>query len=315
MRSARVVVAMLVMGACGRFGFDATATSDSCTPGPCAPVPMDAPDLFDAPRGMAGVDSDGDGVFDDADNCIMAANASQHDEDADGYGDSCDNCPTLANTSQANSRETAAGATADTVGDACDPRPTQGGESILYFETFAGSALTTDWSVINGTWSVAADALAQPTITNDQRIHELAGVTGGDYVVETTFTFTGFDSANVNGGIVFRMQNNNGWLCGVFRDDTATPVVSLLMIWTLQNGAANFERNSATISEPTIGARYRILAGGYGSNQYCALDSFQTGTTAPFTSNKGLTGVPGLRTNYVAGTYSYFLVYGLGGPI
>lgn len=35
-------------------------------------------------------DSDGDGIYDDADNCIAVANASQRDSDRDGYGDACD---------------------------------------------------------------------------------------------------------------------------------------------------------------------------------------------------------------------------------
>ncbi|AFU98531.2 thrombospondin type 3 repeat-containing protein [Simiduia agarivorans] len=36
-------------------------------------------------------DSDGDGVTDDADNCVAIANASQLDTDADGAGNACDN--------------------------------------------------------------------------------------------------------------------------------------------------------------------------------------------------------------------------------
>lgn len=35
-------------------------------------------------------DSDGDGIADDADNCLQAANADQRDTDSDGYGNVCD---------------------------------------------------------------------------------------------------------------------------------------------------------------------------------------------------------------------------------
>ncbi len=36
------------------------------------------------------VDTDGDGVSDNADNCVLAANPLQQDTDADGYGNICD---------------------------------------------------------------------------------------------------------------------------------------------------------------------------------------------------------------------------------
>lgn len=308
----RYLALVAALTACGRFGFDAV---DECPTGSCATAMPDAQDLFDAPRGMPGVDTDGDTVFDDTDNCIMVGNPAQHDEDSDGYGDVCDNCPSLANTSQTNVLETTAGAAADTVGDACDPRPAQPGESLLFFDTFEGSALTADWSVVTGTWSVAGDAVEQASLISDQRIHGPGAVTAADYIVETAFTFTGFDTGNVNAGLLYRMTNNNGWLCAVFRDDAVSPPISRVMLWTLQNGAANFERSSAIISEPMVGTRYRILTGAHGSEQYCAIDSFQTGPSAPFTSNKGDTGTPGMRTNRTTGTYHYIVVYALGGPI
>jgi hypothetical protein len=87
------------------------------------------------------------------------------------------------------------------------------------------------------------------------------------------------------------------------------------MLWTLQNGAANFERSRATIPDVKVGDSFRLLAGAYGSNQYCAIDSLQTGTTAPFVSNKNAAGISGLRTNRTTNTYAYFVIYALGGPI
>jgi hypothetical protein len=297
---------VLALAAC-RFGFDDVAPP--CSQGPCLDAGEDP--TLDAPRGDPSVDTDGDGVFDDADNCVAIGNPAQHDEDTDGYGDDCDNCPTAPNTSQANAGETNAGQTADSVGDACDPRPAQSGESILYYEPFAGSALTADWSVISGTWTAGGDAIAQTSLLSDQRMHNPVSVTAADYVIEARFTFTALDVGNVNGGIVVRMTNDNGWLCAVFHDD----VESLLMMWSLQGGAANFERNRDTLPEVTVGSSYRILAGAYGSSLYCAIDSLQTGPTAPFTSNQNNSGAPGMRTNRVTGTYSNFVVYALGGAI
>lgn len=308
-----VLTVAAALAGCGRIGFDPPA---ACPPGGCPDI-VDAPlDLFDAPRGMPGVDTDGDGTDDDVDNCTTIENPTQHDEDSDGYGDDCDNCPSYPNTSQANAGETNAGAAADTVGDACDPRPDRPGESILYFDTFTGGALSEDWSVISGTWALGGDDAAQSELVSDDRIHNLAAVAVADYIVESTFTWASFDTGNVNGGVVFRMTSNgNGWLCSTFRDDTTSPVTSLVMLWSLQAGSANFERNSDTIGEPMAGSSYRIFAGGYGSNLYCAIDSLQTGPSAPFSSNKNADGVPGLRTNRVTGSYGYFVVYGLGGPL
>ena len=73
------------------------------------------------------VDSDGDGVADDSDNCPLVANANQEDSDGDGIGDACDpdrdgdgvddavdNCPGTPNADQEDSD-------GDGIGDACDP--------------------------------------------------------------------------------------------------------------------------------------------------------------------------------------------------
>lgn len=63
------------------------------------------------------VDTDGDGVFDDLDNCVNVANADQADADGDGPGDACDNCPNVANAAQADGD-------GDGAGDDCDNCPT-----------------------------------------------------------------------------------------------------------------------------------------------------------------------------------------------
>ena len=59
------------------------------------------------------VDSDGDGVPQENDNCPDTPNAGQADADGDGVGDDCDNCPTTANPDQEDSDN-------DGTGDACE---------------------------------------------------------------------------------------------------------------------------------------------------------------------------------------------------
>jgi len=58
-------------------------------------------------------DTDGDGLIDGCDNCMLTANATQTDTDGDHQGDVCDNCPTTFNSKQRD-------ADGDGVGDVCD---------------------------------------------------------------------------------------------------------------------------------------------------------------------------------------------------
>jgi hypothetical protein len=62
------------------------------------------------------LDSDGDCIPDDADNCPSTYNPLQQDADDDSVGDVCDNCPLVYNPCQEDSD-------ADGVGDACDHCP------------------------------------------------------------------------------------------------------------------------------------------------------------------------------------------------
>jgi len=61
-------------------------------------------------------DTDGDGIPDTTDNCILTPNHNQTDSDGDGVGDACDNCKNVANPTQLDSDH-------DGVGDACDNCP------------------------------------------------------------------------------------------------------------------------------------------------------------------------------------------------
>lgn len=59
------------------------------------------------------IDSDGDGVCDDDDNCVSTPNPDQADGDGDGVGDVCDNCASTANRDQADDDN-------DGIGNVCE---------------------------------------------------------------------------------------------------------------------------------------------------------------------------------------------------
>jgi hypothetical protein len=60
------------------------------------------------------LDSDGDGIVDQLDNCPNVYNLDQANRDGDQLGDACDNCPTMTNPGQEDLDK-------DGVGDVCDP--------------------------------------------------------------------------------------------------------------------------------------------------------------------------------------------------
>jgi Thrombospondin type 3 repeat len=100
-------------------------------------------------------DQDGDGVFDNDDNCPTVKNPDQADEDKDGVGNACDNCPHIMNQSQAD-------ADLDGVGDVCDPRPGEQ-DKIVFFLPFDSASEIESWNVggTNALFEVADGQLQQ----------------------------------------------------------------------------------------------------------------------------------------------------------
>jgi hypothetical protein len=76
------------------------------------PIPDANLDLSFITYRPALLDSDGDGLPDNVDNCPFSYNPDQADFDGDGVGDVCDNCPKVFNPDQADSNN-------DGLGDAC----------------------------------------------------------------------------------------------------------------------------------------------------------------------------------------------------
>lgn len=90
----------------------------------------------------ADLDSDGDGVGDDRDNCPQVANPDQHDEDGDARGDLCDGCPATPDPLQAN-------ADGDDLGDACDPRDGDKPNHLVLFDPLTPASAAA-WTLATG---------------------------------------------------------------------------------------------------------------------------------------------------------------------
>jgi hypothetical protein len=95
------------------------------------------------------VDTDGDGVADEVDNCPGIKNPDQADEDGDKIGDECDGCPQIADQAQPDGD-------GDHIGDACDPNP-GAADSRWRFDGFHTGELP-EWGKSQG-WTPLADAL------------------------------------------------------------------------------------------------------------------------------------------------------------
>jgi hypothetical protein len=117
------------------------ALACSCDDGVTAP-PVDPDDL------------DGDGIPNAQDVCPAVQDPPQHDEDGDGFGDLCDVCPTVADPLQRDRGELDANAFEDGVGDACDLRPSRGGDKLRALHTFAVDN-TPSW--LGAVWTIADD--------------------------------------------------------------------------------------------------------------------------------------------------------------
>jgi hypothetical protein len=71
--------------------------------------------------------------------------------------DACDNCPAIANPGQGDFAEAEVRAFPDGVGDACDPRPSVGGEVLRGFYAFDRDSDASAWT--GSGFSISADAV------------------------------------------------------------------------------------------------------------------------------------------------------------
>ena len=261
------------------------------------------PDVIDVTDVKVTVDAGPDAKADAG--CV---GATAHDEDGDGIVDACDNCPSVANADQADVGESYAGDSPDGVGDACDPRPADGGDSIALFDPFTSRQIGSDWQVYGGTWQAGSDTIAETATGTVQELDRVGFSSSSDYLVETIATLDALPTTDSRATLVFRMNpsSHNGWGCAVMRN--------VLIFSAITGGeAGESDPPAVSIPAPEVGSRYRIQAGGYGNNLYCILPD--SGHKVPRTHSSYPSGVPALRSYAAAATFSYLLVYRLGGPL
>jgi hypothetical protein len=303
-------------GTDARADVDAGLVADADVSPPDTRVDIAVPDVFDAgsrdadaaPPPPADADSgpSAPDVRDSGPPC--RGTPSSNDEDSDGVVDECDNCPSIANTNQADLGEVNGGGTADGVGDACDPRPSSGGDSIYLFDGLNFTTFPAEWTNVgNGNWTASGTSVA-PTSTNTGQEMNRAFPSGlGNYLAETAFTFNQITS-NFSASLPFRMDaTRNGLGCAV---GTPDGINGQLILTEVVGGTSSGTPLIVPMNVPTTGNRYRLLAGGFGTNIYC-----YTGGTRIDATGTSTTGDSGFRTSASRATFEYLLIYRLGGAL
>jgi hypothetical protein len=133
----------------GRAALVLAVTSAGCLFKPDAAPGQASVTCFAPPMGSSSMDSDGDGITDDIDNCPSIKNASQHDEDQDCRGDECDLCPHLPIDPDV------ADVDKDGIGDNCDPDLATYNQ--FYFDPFLTRPSIWSTEPNGGNWQLGPD--------------------------------------------------------------------------------------------------------------------------------------------------------------
>ncbi len=131
------------------------------------------------------LDTDGDGVPDDSDNCPVTPNADQLDTDGDGVGDACDNCPDVSNQDQLDTDGNGTGDACEAIEEPEEDYPTVPviifPSSGQYFNTVP---ILNDW-----TESTDSDGICQYQI---------------EYIYDDGHTFSGGPYRTTEGSVTWR---------------------------------------------------------------------------------------------------------------
>lgn len=289
--------------------FDAEPTTTDAPPDLDAEVVPDAED--------EDVDTDGDGVLDDDDNCPAVPNTTQHNEDGDLHGNVCDNCPHRPNDDQTN-------ADGDGVGELCDPRPGVPGDIMLLFDGFNGTELSSTWAVGTGadTWAVNGGVLYQIDTAREQKILYAAGFSFAVATVEVAFTPTAIpastdvnDTQRVAGVVAAYVDAETG--AGTGRVAHVGDIITSVdfPIWaevgTVSETGGAGSNEFAYGSEAIQTGRYTLRARVANGRQSVAVTEPNGTTTIADDFDATGAGSIGLRTRNMAVGFEYVIAFGL----
>jgi len=262
------------------------------------------PDAVDPDANPGDPDDDDDGVLDGADNCPLIGNADQHDEDGDGDGDVCDNCPHVSNPGQESAGD------ADTVGDACDPRPGEL-DTIAYFHGFQGTTLPAGWTAGSGTWQVGGDELSQTATTPNHIIYYAPG-NWDDLTLDTTIELDSVPDNGVRSAalLTFYAPGNmlgTGYVCTVFDDTNDSNPGAQMVTRFLDDGNLAGGDIDSIAEQLTDGMTFRLVGRADGLTPTCEVTTAAT-VLSSFGDITHQSGTVALRTNTVAASYRYVVV-------
>lgn len=126
-----------------------------------------------------GCDTDGDGVPDSVDNCVLLANTAQGDGDGDGIGDACDNCPALPNPTQDDADDNGVGDVCEeTVAPVLPGIPLSGRSDVTFDDTsFCGVPVI----LIADEGTATQSAVFTPEVVVEMDLHDAGHEFGWSY--------------------------------------------------------------------------------------------------------------------------------------
>ena len=258
------------------------------------------------------VDTDGDGIPDQSDNCPTVPNADQRDHDADGRGDACDVCPHIA--------DDGADADGDGVGDACDPRPHDPGDRIALFDGFYDAPA---WPAVLGddTWTLADGGLQQPSIDSEHQIVDTAlPIAGAGAFVQARMQVQDMSADTTirrSTGIVLGYEaTDDYYFCGLAAAGDASELDAGKVYDTGQG--PGFDYQAAAVTAQMTGDWMLVSAElGHDSDGNAALECTSlrgtTQTRQAYTIQDHFDGALGIRTNGAAVGFDYVFVVAVGG--